>query len=231
MVKRRAALTGRNARETAYKCIRDKIINLDLKPGEPLSDKLLAEELEMSRTPVREALIILSVSDMVVLKPQTGTFVAPIDVERMEIEQFARYALEKEVITELCEKGISDELRWTYEENLRTYMHYAKAEVPGRARILLDLDNAFHGIAFHGDGRERNYQLQLGQQQHIERMRMLSLMSTEQQTNIDDHSEIYEAVAAGERDRALKRLKQHLHRYRENLDFVRERYPEYFTLG
>lgn len=231
MEKRRRALTGRNARDTAYKSIRDKIINLELKPGEPLSDKLLAEELEMSRTPVREALIILSVSDMVVLKPQTGTFVAPIDIERMEIEQFARYALEKEVISELCEKGISDEMRWNYEENLRIFQHYAETQTEGRARKLLDLDNAFHGIAFQGDGRERNFQLQLGQQQHIERMRMLSLISTGQQTNIDDHREIYEAIAAGERDRALGRLKQHLHRYRENLAFVRERYPEYFTLG
>ena len=93
---------GRNARETAYQIIRDKIIGCELKPGEAISDNQLAEELQMSRTPVREALIILSTSNMVVMKPQTGTFVSPIDVHRMETEQFARYALEKEIITRAC---------------------------------------------------------------------------------------------------------------------------------
>ena len=63
-----AAGSGRNARETAYRIIRDKIIGCELKPGEAISDKQLAEELQMSRTPVREALIILSTSNMVVLK-------------------------------------------------------------------------------------------------------------------------------------------------------------------
>ena len=63
-----AAGPGRNARETAYRIIRDKIIGCELKPGEAISDKQLAEELQMSRTPVREALIILSTSNMVVLK-------------------------------------------------------------------------------------------------------------------------------------------------------------------
>ena len=50
-----AAGPGRNARETAYRVIRDKIIGCELKPGEAISDKQLAEELQMSRTPVREA--------------------------------------------------------------------------------------------------------------------------------------------------------------------------------
>ena len=55
-----ATPVGINAREKAYWIIRDKIIYMGLKPGEPVSDKILAEQLQMSRTPVREALILLS---------------------------------------------------------------------------------------------------------------------------------------------------------------------------
>ena len=160
-----AAGPGRNARETAYRIIRDKIIGCELKPGEAISDKQLAEELQMSRTPVREALIILSTSNMVVLKPQTGTFVSPIDVHRMDTEQFARYALE----------NLSEEHRWLYEENLRTYQHYAQLPGESRGKNLLRLDNEFHRIAFLAVGREENYRIQFDQLQHIERMRMLSL--------------------------------------------------------
>ncbi len=224
----RQRVSGRNARETAYKIIRGKIINLELKPGEILNDKTLAEQLEMSRTPVREALIILSTSDMVVLKPQTGTFVAPIDTRRMEVEQFARLALEKQIVEELCEKGVSGELRWSYEENLRTYLHYADSQLPDRPGILLQLDNDFHKLAFTATGHEDNYDLQFSMQQHIERMRMLSLMTFPQEINLDDHRKVFEAVCARDRERALKQLELHLNRYRENLTTIRERYPEYF---
>lgn len=222
---------GRNARETAYRIIRDKIIGLELKPGENLNDKVLAEELGMSRTPVHEALIILSISDLVVLKPQTGTFVTPIDVGIMETEQFARFALEKEVISQACEKKMTDEIRWRYEENLSSYIRYDQSPLADREQQLLKLDNGFHQIAFLATGHERNYDAMFARMQHIERMRMLSLKVMEQNVNIDDHREIYEAVSAKDRERALTRLEQHLNRYRENLRAVQTRYPEYFSLG
>ena len=100
----KAASSIGNARERAYLIIRDKIIYMELKPGEPLSDKVLAKQLQMSRTPVREALILLSAYNMVVLKPQIGTFVAPIDTEWVAMEQFSRLAMEKEIIRQACSR-------------------------------------------------------------------------------------------------------------------------------
>ncbi len=222
---------GGNAREKAYQIIREKIINVELKPGELLNDKALAEQLEMSRTPVHEALIILSISDMVVLKPQTGTYVAPIDVRHMEVEQFIRFALEKEVISRTCSSGLTAEDKWRYEENLRAYQHYAASDMPDRAPKLLKLDNEFHKCAFMATGLERSFELQFSRLQHIERMRMLSLKITEQSTNIDDHREIYEAILNRDRERAVKRLETHLYRYRDNLRLVQDRYPEFFSLN
>lgn len=222
---------GRNARETAYGIIRDKIIGLELKPGEILNDKVLAEELEMSRTPVHEALIILSTSDMVVLKPQTGTFVAPIDVEKMEIEQFIRFALEKEVIALACQQEMTDEIRWRYEENLRSYRQYDQSPLADREHQMLKLDNEFHRIAFLATGNDRSYEVMFSKIQHIERMRMLSLKIMQQNVNIDDHREIYEAIREKNCERALQRLELHLNRYRENLKTVQARYPEFFTLS
>ena len=53
-----------SARETAYQTIRSRIITMELKPGDPLNDRELAEELGISRTPMREALLI-SIIDVV----------------------------------------------------------------------------------------------------------------------------------------------------------------------
>ncbi len=99
-------MASRSAREVAYETIRSRIITMDLKPGDELNDRELAQELGISRTPMREALIMLNIAHMVVIKPQSGTHVAPIDLKLMEMEQFARFTLEKEILNRI--RGPSD---------------------------------------------------------------------------------------------------------------------------
>ena len=82
-------MSARNARDLAYHTVRSRIITMELKPGDPLNDRELAEELGISRTPMREALILLNNAHMVAIKPQSGTHVAPIDLHLMELEQLS----------------------------------------------------------------------------------------------------------------------------------------------
>ena len=82
-----------SAREIAYQTLWGRIVTMELKPGDPLNDRQLAQEMGISRTPVREALIMLNIAHMVVIKPQSGTYVAPIDLKLMRMEQFARFTL------------------------------------------------------------------------------------------------------------------------------------------
>ncbi len=223
------AAQGGNARETAYQILRDGIIHLRFKPGEALSDKQLAEELSMSRTPVREALILLASANMVVLRPQVGTFVAPIDLKRMEMEQFARCAVEKEILRLCCERPDAD-LQWRYEENLRAFAHYAAMESPDLRR-LLELDNEFHRIAFTAVGREADYFHMMEGLQHVERMRVLSNLGMAQQETLEDHRAVSRAVLARDTAAALEHLEVHLNRYRDNLRLLEEKFPAYFSLG
>ena len=220
-----------SARETAYQILRDKIIFLDLKPGEALNDKQLAEELRMSRTPVREALIILSTTNMVVLRPQVGTFVAPIDAEWVEMEQFARLAMEKEVIRQACAAPPGEEIRRRYEENIRRYETFAAGDDPERVRRLLELDNEFHRIAFSAMGREDNFFHMLNDMQHIERLRVISLLGGGQGNLNRDHADISRAVLTGDTGAALSLLDRHLTLYRDCLARAREQFPEYFKIG
>ena len=46
-------MSARNARDLAYHTVRSRIITMELKPGDPLNDRELAEELGISRTPMR----------------------------------------------------------------------------------------------------------------------------------------------------------------------------------
>lgn len=222
--------TAGNARERAFLIIRDKIIYMDLKPGEPVSDKLLAEQLEMSRTPVREALILLSAYNMVVLKPQSGTFVAPIDSEQVAIEQFSRYTMEAEIVKQACAVK-HDKLALAYEKNIKEFEEYNLGDHPDRIRILHDLDNDFHGLAFEAMGRENSFRHMYGYMQHIERLRVLTLKMEADKTINQDHRDIARAILEGDRQTALRVLEKHLSFYQQTLKLAEAQYPDYFTLG
>ena len=63
-------------------------------PGASLSEQRLARELGVSRTPVREALIKLAEDGLVRVVPQSGTFVAEVDLDRVLDSRLIRESLE-----------------------------------------------------------------------------------------------------------------------------------------
>jgi DNA-binding GntR family transcriptional regulator len=77
-----------------YAVLRAHIVKGRFLPGTALSEKRLAEELGISRTPIREALIRLSEDGLVNIVPQSGTYVSPIDVAAVYDSQLIREALE-----------------------------------------------------------------------------------------------------------------------------------------
>jgi DNA-binding GntR family transcriptional regulator len=83
--------------DRAYEGIRDRLVMLDIRPGEPLNDDALAQELGTGRTPVREALKRLEGDRLVVAYPRRGTFATAVDITdlahiseiRVELEPLA----------------------------------------------------------------------------------------------------------------------------------------------
>ena len=70
---------GTNA-DRAYEIVRERLVMLDIRPGEPINDDSLAEELGFGRTPVREALKRLERERLVVAYPRRGTFATAVDM-------------------------------------------------------------------------------------------------------------------------------------------------------
>ena len=75
MMKVSEKLDRESNRDYAYRIIHHNIINLELKPGSMLSEQDLADELELSRTPVHEALQELSKTKIIEVFPQKGQIV------------------------------------------------------------------------------------------------------------------------------------------------------------
>jgi DNA-binding GntR family transcriptional regulator len=88
--------------------IRSRITAGRLALGARISDKQLAAELEVSRTPVREALLQLQTEGLVVMRPQSGTFVLDLTIEEVHEICAARAILESGAIRLAAEAGAAD---------------------------------------------------------------------------------------------------------------------------
>ena len=169
-------MAASSAREAAYQTLWGRIVTMELKPGDPLNDRQLAEEMGISRTPVREALIMLNIAHMVTIKPQSGTYVAPIDLKLMRLEQFARFTLEKEMLFHVY-KHCKPEHIAAYRASIQEYEQAAAApDSPLKNSHMLEIDNKFHRLSFEFCGMEEHFDHMLSTFKHIERLRLFSLM-------------------------------------------------------
>ena len=80
--------------EQAYRHLRDRLIMLDIRPGEAINDGKLAAELGIGRTPVREALKRLESDHLVVSYPRRGTFATVVDITELADVSELRESLE-----------------------------------------------------------------------------------------------------------------------------------------
>jgi len=82
-----------------YTLLLDRIISLEYQPGELLNEKKLIDELEVSRTPIREALLKLSEKGFVIMVPRVGTYVSQVDLREIKYA----YEVKKNLEVLACE--------------------------------------------------------------------------------------------------------------------------------
>lgn len=82
------------ASDLAYAAIRDLILRTELKPGQVLSESAMSARLQVGRTPLRDALRLLSHDGLVVIEPRRGTMVAPLTISDLEAIFEVRIAIE-----------------------------------------------------------------------------------------------------------------------------------------
>lgn len=165
-------LPGENARMYAHRIILDNIINLELPPGSAISENDLSVSLNLSRTPVREALIEMTRLDLVKIYPQKGSFVSKIDYDLIEESKFIRLSLELAALRLLCEQGIPADVLTLFHKNLEAQRRYVQN--PGVYNTMLELDNEFHKLIFQAVNKQRTYEFIRTQMVHFDRLRVLA---------------------------------------------------------
>lgn len=86
--------SGTSLAERAYAAIRDRLVMLEIQPGDPINEDRLSTELGMGRTPIREALKRLERDRMVVAYPRRGTFATDVNISDLTHISEVRRTLE-----------------------------------------------------------------------------------------------------------------------------------------
>lgn len=90
--------SGQPKAHWAYEAIRDAIISMRLVPGAILNEKETCQELGVSRTPMREAVIRLAQEGLIQVVPSGGTFISKIDIRKILEGHLVRASIELQTI-------------------------------------------------------------------------------------------------------------------------------------
>lgn len=214
-----------SAHDYAYRVIRYNIIELTLAPGVSVSEKSLCEQLQISRTPVREALLDLSRQRLVDIVPQRGTTISLIDPQMVLEGHFLRALVEEAVVRLVC--SLIDEHSFHQLESNLLMQEYHAGHNELDEFILLD--NEFHKTLFRICKKEATYGIVSEFQAHLDRGRKLSLQFVKINDLVQDHRGVLEAIDAGDADRAALEMKHHLSHVLSDQQQLMERFPQFFS--
>lgn len=214
-----------STRAYSYNLIKERIFHLELEPGTKISEKEIADELQVSRTPVREAFMKLAEEELLDIIPQSGTIVSKINLEHVEEGRFMREKIEKEIVTLAC-SSFDDEYKFKMETNIA--MQEVSADKNNFYR-LFELDEEFHQILFQATGKMRTWKMLQQLNIPFNRLRILRLSEVSNASNIiSQHKEIYQLITERKKDQAAEVMEQHLRLVVVEQETIKSKYPHYF---
>ena len=181
-----------------YNHIRNGILDGSYKDGDFLVETRLAEELEVSRTPIREALKQLELEGLVVSIPNRGSMVQAISENDIDDIFTIRQILE----------GITQEQMDSLTEKLELMEFYTKK---GDANQLTRLDNEFHDIIYKASDSRMLKHILGSLHQNIRRARTSNLnLPARSNESLEEHRAIFAAMEAKDALAAKKAMEEHI---------------------
>jgi DNA-binding GntR family transcriptional regulator len=182
-----------------------------LAPGERLVETQLAEQLQVSRTPLREAMRQLQREELVTADPGGGLRVTAISREDAVQLYDCRIALESLAVVEACTGASASQLK-KLEQCVKQAETLAKRQVSvGDSGKLLELDYQFHHIIAEISGNKWLLSLL---EQVFDKMALLRSQTTRHNPGVleirTEHRKIYDAIAKRDTERARDAIEHHL---------------------
>lgn len=194
-------------RDVVFKTLRQAILTGELKPGERLMEIHLANQLGVSRTPIREAIRMLELEGLVTMIPRRGAEVAHITQKSLQDVLEVRRALDALAVELACERITEAELLKLRE----ACNHFANVTQTNDASLIAKADVELHDIIVQAANNIRLKQLvsNLSEQMYRYRFEYIKDSSKHEQL-IKEHEIIFNAIAAKDKETASMAVKTHI---------------------
>jgi DNA-binding GntR family transcriptional regulator len=217
---------ARQSTDQIYRLLRGDILNAVLRPGEAISEARMALQFGVSRTPVRESFKRLVEDGFLVVVPQVGTFIAPIDLAAVYDSQFVRETLECRTVM-LAAKKIDAEGKANLDLLIRQQEQLLAA---GDRAGFFRSDEAFHAELSRLSGHPSVWSLIEGVKAQLDRVRCLSLETSGWSDMIlREHREIAAAVVSGDEAKAERTMRAHLRTVFDAIETIARDHIEAFA--
>ncbi|MDN5343968.1 MAG: hypothetical protein PWQ18_79 [Clostridia bacterium] len=194
-------------REIVFEALREAIISGHLKAGERLMEVQLAEEMGVSRTPVREAIRKLELEGFVVMIPRKGAYVADLSTKDIADVFEIRSALEALAAGLACERITEEEL----DELERLLIKVAECAETNDLATLVGVDTQFHDILYRASRNDRLAQIINNLREQIQRFRTISMGTPGRMwETLKEHKQLVEAITARDVELAQRLAQEHI---------------------
>lgn len=194
-------------REEVFKYFRQKILKGEALPGSKLTESQLAEEMGISRTPVREALHSLEMEKLIQSVPRLGYVVREITKEDVEEIIEIRLALEPLAAKWCAEKLLPKDIKRLGKIVLLSDRYLER----GDALKVVELDGEFHEIIYRASKSQRIEAILQTLRDHMLRFRMIGLRVPEiARRSNEGHRRIVDAIKRKDMRKIESAVRYHL---------------------
>lgn len=218
------ARTKNNQKGVILQAVKDNIQFLKYKPGDKINEKALAEEFSVSRTPVREALLLLSDERLVEIFPQSGTYVSRIKLSMVVELVYMRHILEVQILDNLCAKQAR-----VYDAVAKSMALQAAAIEKGDVIEFMRHDDDFHETLFGLGGAYEIWRIISNTRAHHTRFRVLDLqLPSGIHSSHEEHAKIIDFIQSGKNAELKEVLTAHHDIELMNKNIIVSEYEDYF---
>ena len=194
-------------RELVCEHIRQAIIDGTFTRGERLMEIQLAEQMGVSRTPVREAIRKLELEGFVVMIPRRGTYVADISIKDLNEVYEIRTALDVLAAGLAAERINDDEL----EQMQRLLVEIGQYIELGDMKKIVEIDSAFHDILYQASRNERLVSIISNLREQFTGLRGQSMNYPGRlPRTLDEHRAIVDSISQRDVQKAQEAVRVHL---------------------
>lgn len=198
-----------NSSQGIYETLQREILDLQLKPGQQLSENELCTRFGVSRTPVRSVLQRLKEAGLVDVVPYKGTSVTLLSMNEIQQRIYMRVAIESMVLRDFidcCTPILLEKVRYIIRKQT------VLLENDFDSSQFYQLDSQLHEVWFRTTHKELLWQTIQKSQVNYTRFRMLDIVAVQNYREIvAEHQELFEIIESKNKDAVESWVKKHMY--------------------